>query len=204
METKLLIPSHHTRWSNCYGIRTEKTAIVIDPGKYTDELAEFLSAAEHKRIFITHAHYDHMLGMEELREKTGAKIYCDERNFLKIPGHVVMPPIKFYGDKYFDVEPDGSFKSDCEFTVGDITVKAIHTPGHHIGSVSFLIGNSLFSGDTLFFETVGVTKYPTGSPDDMKESVKKLKMLPPEVTVYPGHGRSTDIAHELESNPFMR
>lgn len=204
MEVKLLIPSHHTRWCNCYGIRTEKTAIIIDPGKFTEELSDFLMSAESRVILITHAHYDHMLGMEELRNVTGAKIYCDERNFSKIAGHIIMPPIKFYGDKYFDVVPDGSFVSDCELSFGDITVKAIHTPGHHIGSVSYLIGDNLFSGDTLFFETVGVTKYPTGSADDMRYSVNCLKCLDSAVKVFPGHGRSTDIAHELKFNPFMK
>ena len=90
------------------------------------------------------------------------------------------------------------------FKVGDLDIKVMLTPGHSVGSTCFLIEDNLFSGDTLFRETVGITNYPGGSSEQMLQSIEKLKKLDPAIKVYPGHGEYTTVAHELQNNPYMR
>lgn len=204
-EVKLLLKFNKIRYSNCYGVLGNSGAIVIDPGRFTEDIAAFLNdnADKSRLILITHAHFDHLLGAEELRQKTGVKIAVavgntEEDNVIR------LGPSRLYKSEGFSLPCDDVFEDGQTVTVGDITVKVIHTPGHSTGSACFLIEDNLFSGDTLFYETVGVTTFPGGDAAQMVQSIKKLKTLDPAVKVFPGHGEFTTIEHELKHNPFMR
>lgn len=206
MQVELLINGDMGNYCNCYGILSDKTAIVVDPARCTDAVVRFLTDNSDKKrlILITHAHFDHIGGARELRRKTGVKIavganeafaLSDARyNLSALFG---LPLVSFVADYTIeDVE---------EFTVGDITIKAIETPGHTVGSMCYLAGDCLFSGDTLFRETAGRTDFIGGSMEDMKFSLDRLMwMLDDDIKVYSGHGPTTTIGHERKFNPYLR
>lgn len=206
MEVKFLLKGHLATYSNCYGILTAKAAIVIDPGKYTPELADFLKGNADKTslILITHAHYDHIGGALELREKTGVKIAIGKNEEFALSDKAFnlsgrfTPAIPAFNADY-------TIEDEEEFTVGDITIKAFETPGHTVGGMCYLMEDNLFSGDMLFYETVGRVDLPGGNINEMKQSLDRMMWLfDDETKVYSGHGEATTIGHERKHNPYLR
>lgn len=190
---------------NCYLISTDKSAIVIDPGFNSSYVEDFLlkNADKERMILLTHAHFDHIGGALQLKEKTGVKIaigridepsLSDENYNLSTLFNAYIKP--FNADMLLD---------DGEITeIGDITLKTIHTPGHTRGSVGYLIENNLFSGDTLFNLSVGRTDFPGGNTKQLLNSVKKLFALDDNTKVFSGHGATTTIGYEKINNPYIK
>lgn len=191
--------------TNCYFLETEKTAIVIDPGYKRDSILTFLNDNEDKErlILLTHGHFDHIGGADYLRRKTGVKIGIGALDVPALSDDVLNCAVNFKRK----LEP---FTADFEYLdgdvikVGDIELKVISTPGHTVGGVSFLCGNNLFSGDTLFKTSVGRTDFEGGSFEELEKSIKKLYTLPDETVIYAGHGESSTIGFEKKYNPFVR
>lgn len=193
--------------TNCYFVykEGEKEVLVFDPadkGKYLyEKLAE--SGFSIKGILLTHAHFDHIFGCEEVRELSGAKVYALEAE--KVLCQDAYVNVSAQTGRKCTIEVDEYINDGQELTIAGITCKVIATPGHTIGSCCYYFAedNILISGDTLFAESVGRTDLPTGSMSKLVHSVKeKLLVLPEEVTVYPGHGDTTTIGHEKRYNPF--
>lgn len=206
MEVKLLLKGHLATYSNCYGVLTDKAAIVVDPGKYILELADFLksNADKTRLILITHAHYDHIGGALELREKTGVKIAIGKNEEFALSDKAFnlsgrfTPAIPAFNADY-------TIEDEEEFTVGDITIKAFETPGHTVGGMCYLMNDNLFSGDMLFYETVGRVDLPGGDINEMKQSLDRMMWIfDDEIKVYSGHGEETTIGHERKYNPYLR
>ncbi len=192
--------------NNCYFIHREgeHDAIFIDPNSRGDKL--FIQLREKgltvKAILLTHGHFDHIMGANEMREISGAKIYAlKEEEELLLDPHLNS---SFKVGKSYTVKPDVLVRDGEVLTFGDIKLKVIATPGHTAGGCCFYSEEDgvLFSGDTLFFESVGRTDFETSNAGDMKRSLAKLFELPDETKVYPGHGDFTTIGHEKEYNPF--
>ncbi len=192
--------------NNCYFIHREgeHDAIFIDPNSRGDKL--FVQLREKgltvKAILLTHGHFDHIMGANEMREISGAKIYAlKEEEELLLDPHLNS---SFKVGKSYTVKPDVLVRDGEVLTFGDIKLKVIATPGHTAGGCCFYSEEDgvLFSGDTLFFESVGRTDFETSNAGDMKRSLAKLFELPDETKVYPGHGDFTTIGHEKEYNPF--
>lgn len=190
---------------NCYLISTEKTAIVIDPGFYSAEVEDFLknNLSKERLILLTHCHFDHIGDADRLREVTNTKIAIgaldndslsnENKNLSNLFGVELKP---FSADITFD---DGEV-----YSIGDIEIKVIHTPGHTLGGVCYLIDGVLFSGDTLFNGSIGRTDFPDGDFSTLKNSVNKIYQLPDDTKVYSGHGDVTTIGYEKKYNPFIR
>lgn len=190
---------------NCYLVSTEKSALVVDPGFHSQKVEEFLKENSHKErmILLTHAHFDHIGGAEQLREKTGVNIAIGEKEnaFLSDPSvnlsGLLSAPLKPFS-------ADILLKDNETLNIGDLKIKVIHTPGHTSGSVSYLIDDVLFSGDTLFNSSIGRTDFPTGDFAVLSRSIKKLYELDGKITVLSGHGEETNLNYEIKYNPFVR
>ncbi len=190
--------------TNCYLLKTDKAAVVIDPGFDRDVVTEFLKENEDKErlILLTHAHFDHIGGADALRKETGTKIGIGKLDAPALTDTILNLSDMFHAH----IEPfsaDYTYSDGDLITVGDITFKVIFTPGHTVGGVSYLSGDCLFSGDTLFENSIGRTDFKGGDIKAMKKSLKKLISLGGSIKVYPGHGDSTTIAREKEFNMFV-
>ncbi|MBR4579809.1 MAG: MBL fold metallo-hydrolase [Lachnospiraceae bacterium] len=193
--------------NNCYFIHREgeTDTIFIDPNSQGDKLFVRLreKGLEIKAILLTHGHFDHIMGANEMRQISGAKIYAceDEEELLGDPG---MNSSYKVGRPY-TVKPDVLLKDGEEINVGSMKFKVIKTPGHTVGGCCFYSEEDkvLFSGDTLFCESCGRTDFETGNAGLLKQSLRKLMELPEDVKVYPGHGEFTTIEHEKMYNPYL-
>ncbi|MBO4431999.1 MAG: MBL fold metallo-hydrolase [Clostridia bacterium] len=206
MEVKVLSSSRYVLTANCYGILSEKAAVVVDCGKYNENVAAFLrgNADKSRIILLTHAHFDHIGGAEELREKTGVPIAIG-----KTEAQGLADPKYNLSGKFG--KPIHPFKADYEIldeqtvTVGDLKIKAYEMPGHTKGSMVYLAGNNLFSGDTLFAGSIGRTDFFSGNPDEMMASLERMLWLfDDSVNVYPGHDQPTTMRDEKINNPYLR
>ncbi len=200
--------------TNCYVIFDEesKEIMVIDPAGDTDKIVDLIRnifKGHLKYVYLTHCHGDHIAGVTELKNQCGGKILVhrfdsDGLNDVNINLSAIidLPPIELEADSIVD---------DKDLLhLGNLTFTVIHTPGHTKGSSSLYCKDQacLFSGDTLFKGTWGRTDLPTGSIDDIMDSIiNKLLKLPDNTIVYPGHGKATMIMEEkpiyLELKPKM-
>lgn len=189
----------------------EKETIVFDPADYGREIYEKLTrkGLEIKAIFLTHGHFDHILGVAALREASGAPVYASEleRDLLADPDLNTSSQLR----RACTLEADHYLKDGEKVTEAGITMRMISTPGHTEGSCCYYIEGSetggdpiLISGDTLFEGSVGRTDLPTGSMHEIVESIRtKLYILPDSTQVYTGHGGSTSIGYEKKNNFFV-
>jgi hydroxyacylglutathione hydrolase len=194
---------------NCYivGDPDTREAIVIDPGGDPETLDEAIAAHSLKisAIVATHAHFDHVLAAEYLREKTGAPFYLHDDD------KPVLSWLQESGRMFLGIElpppPDiDSPAREGELLVaGSAKLEIRHTPGHSPGSISLVSSDAVFSGDTLFAGSVGRTDLPGGDTAALVTAVRsKLYTLDDTLPVYPGHGPATTIETEKHSNPFVR
>lgn len=182
-----------------------KEAALVDASHYDERILDVLKeyGAKLKYILLTHAHFDHILGVERMAEATGAEVllHSEDMNLLGALNSYTymmgMPSVTI--PKINRIISDGDI-----LTLGSIEIKVLHTPGHTLGGCSFLAPNRLFSGDTLFRESVGRTDLEGGSFKTLESSIKtKLFTLPEETVVYPGHGLTTTIGHEKQFNSYI-
>jgi len=190
--------------ANCYMITGNTGAVLIDTGEYSPLLESFLEENRDKQrlILLTHAHFDHIGGADILRKNTGVKIAIGKNEAEALSDGELNLVNRFHAK----IEPFSAdvFLSDGEvLSVGDLEFRVIETAGHTVGGVCYLINDVLFSGDTLFFESVGRTDFPGGDFKTLSNSIKKLYKLDDGVTVYAGHGEATTIGHEKKFNPYV-
>ncbi|HWD08282.1 MAG TPA: MBL fold metallo-hydrolase [Actinomycetota bacterium] len=193
---------------NCYLVGDPETrdAIVIDPG---DDADGILAAAEAHGLRLaaavaTHAHFDHVLAAEALRQRAGIPFYLHREDLpvlawlresgLMVLGQKLPPP----------PEVDRTLVEGDEISAGSVRLGVVHTPGHSPGSISLLAdGEALFSGDTLFYASIGRTDLPGGDQSAELSSIRTRLFPLGDLPVYPGHGPATSLDVERVSNPFV-
>jgi len=195
--------------TNCYLLICPETrqALVIDPGFTDDAEAQSIIEEVKKRhadvkyVVNTHWHPDHTSGDEWFKRATRASIliHKDDASMLS-----EIRSEGLFGIQHKPVVPDATLTDGSTIVFGNISLRVIHTPGHTRGSISLLGQLTLFTGDTLFAGSIGRTDLPGGSFKELIDSIRrKLMVLPGEVKIYPGHGPSSTIAREKETNPFL-
>ncbi|MBR6618196.1 MAG: MBL fold metallo-hydrolase [Oscillospiraceae bacterium] len=192
--------------ANCHIIDCgEGICAAVDVGNDAEKLLSFLKSKNLTlgAILLTHGHYDHIGGVEEVRKATGATVYIHENDArmledakLNLAAHITPLP-------YNQVTEYTAIQDGVEITVGSRIFKVLHTPGHTSGSVCYLTEDVMLSGDTLFCGSIGRTDLG-GDPAQMKESLRRLKALQKNYRVYTGHDYSTTLDEERMSNPYMR
>ena len=192
--------------TNCYLIYDEKSnkACLIDPAVYDEKIMGVIFSKELtvEYIILTHGHFDHILGANKFREKTGAKIVSHEieTEYLENPDKS-LTSIRS-GET---VSADILLKENDVLTFGDISLRVIHTPGHTKGSCCFVCGSEkiMFSGDTLFKNSIGRYDLYGGNYDILMKSLQKIKNLKENYKIYPGHGDNTTLDREISGNPYL-
>ena len=194
--------------TNCYFVYEDGSgdALVFDPADRGDYLFEALrdKGFTVKAIFLTHGHFDHIWGVQRLKELSGAKVYAYEKEAQLCEDPAMN--VSAQAGRSCGVRPDKLFTDGEEFDLFGIKGRVIATPGHTGGSCCYYFEEDkiLISGDTLFQESVGRTDFPTGSMGVLIRSIRdRLLVLPDDVKVYPGHGPSTTIGYEKENNSVL-
>mgnify|MGYP001002308220 FL=1 len=191
--------------SNTYIIGNGTEGAVIDPGTEASLIMKEIDnmSLKIKYIILTHAHIDHMLYVDELRALTGAKVAVHEDDASAL-GDPWKNASSLFGlsNKFSDA--DILLKDNDILKIGDLDLKIIHTPGHTPGGICILVNNDIFTGDTLFRESIGRTDLGTGDAEKIMDSLKnKLMVLDDNIKVHPGHGTATTIGYERANNPFL-
>lgn len=184
----------------------KKEGFIIDPGGQEKKIETILSEEniELKFILNTHCHIDHVIKDNYFKEKYKLKIYANPSENIILKN--LKSQAEYLGFNYSgEVVIDHDLKDGEEIDIKGVNIKTIFTPGHSPGGVSFLVnGLFLFSGDTLFKNTIGRTDLLGGSSDQIVESIKnRLLSLCDTVVVLPGHGSSSTIGEEKKFNPYL-
>lgn len=192
--------------TNCYIVydNEEKEALIVDPGYESEDVVKFIedNNLKVKYIYLTHCHFDHILGATWLKEQLNSPIACLDKEAENLKDENVTMGKEILS-KAITVSPDKVFFENDEIEVGNLNFKVIHTPGHTSGSSCLYGDGMLISGDTLFKGTYGRCDLPTGNIQDIVKSIKmKLYELPSSTTVYPGHGEFTTIGNEKQSEEY--
>lgn len=194
--------------TNCYFVYNTSTSecIIIDPGDEEQAISIFISQKGFKpvAILLTHGHFDHTGAVEGLKAQYGIKVYAAlaERETLQDP--YINLSSQLMG-KRIVLEADEWLEDGQVIELIGEKIKCLLTPGHTEGGMCFYFTSSgmLFSGDTLFEQSVGRTDFPGGSMGRLVESIRtKLFVLPDYLKVYPGHGMMTTIGDEKIMNPY--
>lgn len=192
--------------TNCYVVFDEESreAIVIDPGDEPDKISAHIDARKLRptHIIFTHAHYDHVCAVKELKERYQTKVVMHEAE-AQTYDETKKRCMSWGYDADDFPPPDLAVKEDDEVWVGKACFRVIHTPGHTPGGICLHGENLLFAGDTLFLGSVGRTDRPGGNMEHLLQSLKKLTLLNPATRVLCGHDEETTIGRERSSNPFM-
>lgn len=197
---------------NTYILYNEaKECAIIDPGMYNSSeesaLSAFISENQLKPLLLlnTHCHIDHILGNLYCVEKYKIPFYCHENELTVLD--MGKATAAMYGLRYTESpRPDGLLTENQEIKLGSESLKALFTPGHSPGSLSFYSEADAFviAGDALFYQSIGRTDLPGGSHPTLIRSIRtQLLTLPEETEVYSGHGPSSTIGHEKAHNPFL-
>lgn len=199
MELQNLYPGS---WgANCYLLTVGTHAAVVDPSANADSILAVLEerGATLEMILLTHGHFDHILSLDLLREKTGAKAYIGKEDF-DAPSDAERNAFSFFARRERTWNPPDVALSDGDtLFLGGEPICVIHTPGHTPGGILLLCDNRfLLTGDTLFADTYGRYDLPGGDGRVLMETLKSLRRLPQHLPIYPGHGNSATLGSALD------
>lgn len=194
--------------ANCYiiGCSESYEAIVIDPGDDADEILKVVREHHLKinAIMITHAHIDHIGAVAKVKAIQGGCVMMHNGD------QFLLDNAAYQADMFTLPRPepfavDTYPEEGAKVSFGNYTGRILSTPGHSPGGICLYLDGHLFTGDTLFMDSVGRTDLPRGSSEQLLQSIReKLLILPPGTAVYPGHGPATTLGREMAYNPFLQ
>jgi len=194
--------------TNCYvASDAQGRAFVVDPGYEYERVLEAVRGLEVTHILLTHAHFDHIGGVQAVKEATGAQVLVHEAE----AGWLTDPSLNLSSVRFefapWEVrgpEPDALLRGGETLELLGHQVRVLHAPGHSPGHVCYLLGDLLFGGDVLFAGSIGRTDLPGGDFETLLASIRReILSLNPATRVLPGHGPETTIGREARSNPFL-
>lgn len=190
--------------NNCYLLLDETTnkSALIDCTVADDRMRELIGDTDLQYILLTHGHFDHIGGVRDIKKEYGCKVVISSVDAPMLSSGKASLAA-FCGAEQNDTEPDITVQDGDEIELGTLKIKVLSTPGHTSGSVCYVVGDALFSGDTLFYCSCGRTDFPTGASDDMIKSLKKLASLDGNYKVYTGHNQLSNLDFERKNNPYM-
>ena len=190
--------------TNCYIVRAAdaKSCAVIDPGYTPDVILAFLEkeGLALDAILLTHGHFDHVGALTGLAKATGCQVWMHERDYsqFKNPTNLYFYPLANCD------EPPIHFCEEAEaICAGGLTFRVMETPGHTWGSVCYLCEDAMFCGDTLFAGACGRIDLPGGDRAAMVNSLERLAEMTVDYRVFPGHGGSSTLFREQQTNPYL-
>ena len=194
--------------ANNYLVVDEKSkeAVLIDCSETIEKLLTDIKELDVKvkYILLTHGHFDHVMGVNDMKEKLDAKVLINEKDKSQVEmTKTILSTFGIYVDK--NPEYDEFIDKNTELKIGDIPIKVFETPGHTEGGLSYLIENKVFTGDTLFKHYVGRTDLPGGNFAKLESSIKNiLYKLDDTTEVFPGHNEMTTIGYEKKHNEIVQ
>lgn len=190
--------------ANCYLVMEDHHALIIDPADVFPNLNSILEENDCtlEAIVLTHAHFDHISGVDKIVNAFGCDAYLNPNEF----DFLQDPDLNSSSAFYMDVTCNAKCKPIVEGMnkIAGFEVEAMYCPGHSIGSTVLKIEDCLFTGDVLFQGSIGRMDLVTGSVSSMKQSLKKLYHLEQDFKVYPGHGPSTTLSQEKKWNESLK
>lgn len=182
-----------------------KEAVLIDCSEKVQQIIDDVKnlGLKVKYILLTHGHFDHVMGVNDMKKELGAEVLVNEKDKSQVEmTKTILRTFGIYADK--NPEYDRFIDANTELKIGDIPIKILETPGHTEGGLSYLIDGKLFSGDTLFKRYVGRTDLPGGDYDKLENSIRNvLYKLDDDTEVLPGHNEKTTIGYEKKFNEIV-
>lgn len=197
MQIKNLFPGGFA--ANCYLVTKGSDAVLVDCTAPKRVILDALQkeGAALRAILLTHGHFDHMLTVAEVKAETGAAVYLAKGDEdLPCDGEKNAFALFFGYDKAYPAA-DVLVMSGDELVFGELSIKVLATPGHTRGSVTYLLDDVAFTGDTLFESGYGRYDLYGGDPHALRESLRKLATLPHQTVIYPGHGDTATLGAAL-------
>lgn len=206
LKLKLFTPSGFA--ANCYILKDEKSgdALVVDPGAYSNRLEALLrqeGITELRYILLTHGHFDHITGVGELQKNFAGKVVIHKADESCL-WDGMQSLASYFGEIQHRDKADVLVCEGDELSFGDEKIRVMHTPGHTKGGVCYIIGDMLFSGDTLFKGSIGRTDFPSSDEGEMLDSLRRLAGLEGDYRVLPGHEEETTLSRERRFNPLLK
>lgn len=186
--------------TNCYILKNDNHVCIIDPGKKAERISAEISENEVvDAILLTHGHFDHIGAVDDLVKIYNCPVYVNKEDEELLTNPLINTAYGFIAT----VSSKVSYFHEGKMRIGNFDFEIIFAPGHTEGCTLIQYENNLFSGDVLFYEGIGRTDLYGGNMAKMKRSLRLFQTMNPEIIVYPGHGESTTIDHELKMNPYF-